>query len=177
MPRDFTVIYTHPRGATATFIYQGGELSALAKGLDAEQFWVFKQVKALLLRNEEHDLRLASRMMADYGFTAQVSQPLPDLLAPIAPARPAIRRAEDRPVTFRPPPRGDFPTANGIAGQISEMHWREATPPSELPPHRAKPLPMPVATPESDETPIVAWKPTPIHQISEIRWRESHGQH
>ncbi|MBA3824898.1 MAG: hypothetical protein H0X24_13505 [Ktedonobacterales bacterium] len=55
MATNYTVIYTHPSGGTATFIYEDGELSSLAKGLDAEQFWVFKQVKSLLLRNDEGD--------------------------------------------------------------------------------------------------------------------------
>jgi hypothetical protein len=74
MPENYEVIYTHPGGATATFIRQGGELDALAKGLDAEQFWVFKQVKALLVRNDAGDLDEANRLMASVGFTAHVRE-------------------------------------------------------------------------------------------------------
>ena len=59
MPENYEVIYTHPSGATATFIRQDGELDALAKGLDAGQFWVFKNVKSLLVRNDAGDRRLA----------------------------------------------------------------------------------------------------------------------
>ena len=47
MSENFEVVYTHPSGATATFIRHDGELDALAKALDAEQFWVFKTVKTL----------------------------------------------------------------------------------------------------------------------------------
>jgi hypothetical protein len=88
MPENYEVIYTHPGGATATFIRQGGELDALAKGLDAEQFWVFKQVKALLVRNDAGDLEEASRLMASVGFTAHVRE----LVAPQpAPSTAALR--------------------------------------------------------------------------------------
>jgi hypothetical protein len=74
MPENFEVIYTHPSGATATFIRQGGELDALAKGLDAGQFWVFKNVKALLVRNEEDDLAESNRLMSGIGFTPLVRE-------------------------------------------------------------------------------------------------------
>lgn len=74
MPENFEVIYTHPSGATATFIRQDGELDALAKGLDAGQFWVFKNVKALLVRNEESDLAESNRLMAGIGFTPHVRE-------------------------------------------------------------------------------------------------------
>ncbi len=69
MPENYEVVYTHPTGATATFIRHDGELDALAKALDAEQFWVFKNVKSLLVRNEPGDLEEANRLMAEIGFT------------------------------------------------------------------------------------------------------------
>lgn len=72
MPENYQVIYSHPSGATATFIRQEGELDALAKGLNAEQFWVFKNVKSLLVRNDAGDLGEASRLMAGVGFVATV---------------------------------------------------------------------------------------------------------
>ena len=53
------------------------------KGLDSEQFWVFKNVKALLARNDPGDLREAQRMMEGMGFTALVREitVAPDLAA------------------------------------------------------------------------------------------------
>ena len=69
---DYEVVYTHPSGATAIFTRQDGSLDAVARGLDSEQFWVFKNVKALLVRNEEDDLGEATRLMAGIGFTARV---------------------------------------------------------------------------------------------------------
>ncbi|MGH2514506.1 MAG: hypothetical protein ACRDHP_02520 [Ktedonobacterales bacterium] len=84
MPENYEVMYTHPGGATATFIRHDGELDALAKGLDAEQFWVFKNVKALLVRNEEDDLAEASRQMRQIGFVAAVRElraPVPAAVA------------------------------------------------------------------------------------------------
>lgn len=74
MSENFEVVYTHPSGATATFIRHDGELDALAKALDAEQFWVFKNVKTLLVRNEEGDLAESNRLMAQIGFTATVRE-------------------------------------------------------------------------------------------------------
>ncbi len=74
MADNYEAIFTHPTGATATFVRQGGELDALAKGLDSEQFWVFKNVKTLLARNEPGDLREAQRMMEGMGFTALVRE-------------------------------------------------------------------------------------------------------
>ncbi|MGZ3664879.1 MAG: hypothetical protein ACXVDA_10395 [Ktedonobacterales bacterium] len=74
MSENYEVVYTHPSGATATFIRHDGELDALAKALDAEQFWVFKNVKALLVRNDEGDLADANRLMAQIGFTATVRE-------------------------------------------------------------------------------------------------------
>ena len=85
MPENYEVIYTHPSGAMATFIRQDGELDALAKGLDAGQFWVFKNVKALLVRNDQGDLEESSRLMAGIGFTALVREivaPRPVEVAP-----------------------------------------------------------------------------------------------
>ncbi|HKW23290.1 MAG TPA: hypothetical protein VJO13_18040 [Ktedonobacterales bacterium] len=85
MPENYEVIYTHPSGATATFIRQDGELDALAKGLDAGQFWVFKNVKALLVRNDQGDLEESNRLMAGIGFTALVREivaPMPVEVAP-----------------------------------------------------------------------------------------------
>ena len=85
MPENYEVIYTHPSGATATFIRQDGELDALAKGLDAGQFWVFKNVKALLVRNDETDLEESNRLMAGIGFTPLVREivtPRPVEVAP-----------------------------------------------------------------------------------------------
>jgi len=68
---SYEVIYTHPGGAVVTFVRQGGELDALAKGLDSEQFWVFKNVKALLARTDEGDLEEAGRLMAGLGFSSR----------------------------------------------------------------------------------------------------------
>ncbi len=88
MRENYEVIYTHPGGAVATFTRQDGELDALAKGLDAEQFWVFKNVKSLLARNDAGDLEEATRLMSAIGFTSVVR----DIVAPtpaVAPAREA----------------------------------------------------------------------------------------
>jgi hypothetical protein len=74
MPENYEAIYTHPGGATATFIRHDGELDALAKGLDADQFWVFKNVKSLLVRNEPGDLADASRQMRQIGFVPSVRE-------------------------------------------------------------------------------------------------------
>jgi len=68
---NYEVIYTHPGGAVVTFVRRDGELDALAKGLDSEQFWVFKNVKALLARNDDGDLAEASRLMAGLGFASR----------------------------------------------------------------------------------------------------------
>ena len=86
MAEDYEAIYTHPSGAMAIFTRRGGSLDAVARGLDAEQFWVFKTVKALLVRNDEEDLAEATRQMAAIGFGAQVRT-----LEPLAPgAVPAV---------------------------------------------------------------------------------------
>lgn len=79
MRENYEVIYSHPGGAVATFTRQDGELDALAKGLDAEQFWVFKNVKSLLARNDAGDLAEATRMMSGIGFTGMVR----DIVAPV----------------------------------------------------------------------------------------------
>jgi hypothetical protein len=86
MRENYEVIYTHPGGAVATFTRQDGELDALAKGLDAEQFWVFKNVKSLLARNDAGDLEEATRLMSAIGFTAVVR----DIVAPVPAAAPAL---------------------------------------------------------------------------------------
>jgi hypothetical protein len=80
MLENYEVVYTHPGGATATFIRHDGELDALAKALDSEQFWVFKNVKALLVRNEAGDLEESNRLMGAIGFThtvREVTRPQP----------------------------------------------------------------------------------------------------
>ena len=77
---NYEVVYTHPGGAVATFTRQDGEMDALAKGLDAEQFWVFKNVKSLLARNEGGDLQEATRLMSGIGFSAKVRE----ITAPVA---------------------------------------------------------------------------------------------
>lgn len=92
MLENYEVIYTHPGGAVATFTRRDGELDALAKGLDAEQFWVFKNVKALLARNEADDLDQATRLMTGIGFSARVREiiaPTPAAAPTRAPAYPA----------------------------------------------------------------------------------------
>ncbi len=85
MLENYEVVYTHPGGAVATFTRQDGELDALAKGLDAEQFWVFKNVKSLLARNESGDLQEATRLMGGIGFSARVRE----IVAPVAPVAPS----------------------------------------------------------------------------------------
>lgn len=72
MPEDYEAVYSHPGGATAVFVRRNGSLDAVAKGLDSEQFWVFKNVKSLLVRNDEDDLAEATRQMEAIGFTARV---------------------------------------------------------------------------------------------------------
>jgi len=82
MPENYEVVYTHPSGATAIFTRHDGELDALAKALDAEQFWVFKNVKALLVRNDAGDLEESNQLMREIGFTANVrviTQPAPTI--------------------------------------------------------------------------------------------------
>lgn len=88
MAEDYEAVYTHPGGATAVFTRRDGSLDAVAKGLDSEQFWVFKNVKALLVRNDEGDLEEATRQMAAIGFRAQVRR-LEPVLARAAATQPA----------------------------------------------------------------------------------------
>ena len=93
MLENYEVVYTHPGGAVATFTRQGGELDALAKGLDAEQFWVFKNVKSLLARNEEGDLGLATSQMGAIGFSARVREIVTPVAAPATPVRAPVAGA------------------------------------------------------------------------------------
>lgn len=174
---SYTVIFTHPSGATATFIYENGEMSALAKGLDAEQFWVFKQVKSLLLRNEEDDLALAKAMMRQHGFEAQVMKPLPDLLAsPSAsiPGRPGV--AEDVPyIHYRrlPHTMDSFAMFTRPGTSHGEVHWREHAVVEPKPPHKVGALPLPEA-PQNAKTPVQPYV-TPAHVATthgEVHWRE-----
>jgi len=72
MHENFEVTYTHPNGASATFFRHDGELDAVAKSLDAEQFWVFKQVKSLLVRNDDGDIEQSNDLMRAIGFTSEV---------------------------------------------------------------------------------------------------------
>lgn len=89
MPEDYEAIYTHPSGATAIFTRRNGSLDAVARGLDSEQFWVFKNVKALLVRNDEEDLAEATRMMESLGFVARLRRLAPLATpAPVAVAEP-----------------------------------------------------------------------------------------
>ena len=180
MSSNYTVIFSHPSGATATFIYEDGEMSALAKGLDAEQFWMFKQVKALLLRNEEDDLQLASAMMRQLGFSAQVLQVLPDLLAsPQAIIPPNVGAEEDDGVyvVYRhlPDPREAFATFRRPGNSHGEVHWREHALPAAKPPHKVGALALP-ESPKHAEVPVKQWVPpqqlTPSH--GEVHWREEH---
>jgi|SRR5579863_4107669 len=85
MSDNYEAVYTHPGGATAVFTRHDGALDAVAKGLDSEQFWVFKTVKTLLVRNDEEDLDEATRLMAGIGFSARVRElALAPVRAPVA---------------------------------------------------------------------------------------------
>ncbi len=178
MPANYTVIFTHPSGATATFIYEDGELSALAKGLDAEQFWLFKQVKALLLRNEEGDLELAEAVMAKAGFTAQVTRPLPDLLAPPTPVRHKAATPEEAPVPvhYRSLHTDEFLPFRRYGTSHGEVHWRESEPPPAAPPpHRAPAMTVPATTDQSPQQEVKEWSvPRVSTSHGEIHWREEH---
>jgi hypothetical protein len=117
MRENYEVIYTHPGGAVATFTRQDGELDALAKGLDAEQFWVFKNVKALLARNDAGDLAEATRMMSAIGFTGMVRDivaPVPAVAGAPAPA-PAAHGAEAGAPHIHMPGPSYWPLALGIS--------------------------------------------------------------
>jgi hypothetical protein len=93
MLENYEVVYTHPGGAVATFTRQDGELDALAKGLDAEQFWVFKNVKSLLARNDAGDLEDANSQMGGIGFSARVREILAPTPAVAASREPAVAAA------------------------------------------------------------------------------------
>jgi hypothetical protein len=93
MPEDYEVVYSHPGGATAVFTRREGSLDAVARGLDSEQFWVFKNVKALLVRNDEGDLEEATRQMAAIGFGARVRRLEPALVGAAAGAGAAVATA------------------------------------------------------------------------------------
>ncbi|HEX8732470.1 MAG TPA: hypothetical protein VF725_10480 [Ktedonobacterales bacterium] len=121
MSDNYEVIYTHPGGAVATFTRQGGELDALAKGLDAEQFWVFKKVKSLLARNEEDDLDQATRLMAGIGFSARVREIVAPVAAAAAVAAPvaAAPAAEAHPAGIHLPGPSYWPLALAISVGIT----------------------------------------------------------
>ncbi len=176
MPKNYTIIFTHPSGASATFIYENGELSAMAKGLDAEQFWTFKQVKAHLLRNEEDDIAISQQMMARDGFTSQVLRPLPDLLAPVEEARPVMIDDDDEEepeIHYRRP----LGTEATLYQQqtVDEIHWREGKVTPSVPPHRRPPVPVPERARAAATAPKVKeWQPAaePVQPVDEIHWRE-----
>lgn len=120
MPENYEVLYTHPGGATATFVRQDGELDALAKGLDAEQFWVFKNVKALLVRNDDGDLDEANRLMGGIGFAPMVRvlttpQRIPEIAAM---TQPVEMLAEDHHGIHLPNP-SFWPLALGISVAVA----------------------------------------------------------
>lgn len=172
MPKNYTVAYNHPSGASATFTYENGEMSALARGLDAEQFWTFKQVKAYLLRNDDDDLTIASQMMAKLGFTAHMMQPLPGLLAsePVARSSALASTEDESIIRYRRLPGFDVGTSK--VNTVSEIHWREG---DNLPPPPPRtPLAREVSQSVAESTPIVQWNPTgkKPQTVSEIHWRE-----
>lgn len=166
MLKNYTVIYSHPGGATATFIYEDGELSSLAKGLDTEQFWVFKQVKAYLLRNDEIDIAIASDMMAKMGFSSHIMNPLPDLLASPTAHDQSVSSDEAVQVFFRHIPEVvlEEPTSLGI----DEIHWREKHPSNDVPPHKAPPVKVAAVLRGHSVDNGAA----PATQIDEIHWHE-----
>jgi hypothetical protein len=174
MATNYTVIYTHPSGGTATFIYEDGEMSSLAKGLDAEQFWVFKQVKSLLLRNDEGDIALANAMMAQHGFTAQVMQPLPTLLTSPESlhTRPTINARAIPPVHYRRPPTESFPIFKRGGHGHGEVHWRESGHVVILAPHRTPNTP-PSATVSGTATTTEGVQQRAASHHGEVHWRES----
>jgi hypothetical protein len=121
MLEDYEAVYTHPSGATAIFTRHDGSLDAVARGLDSEQFWVFKNVKSLLIRNEEDDLDQATRLMASIGFTAHVRKlELVAAGAPVAASAGALAIA---------------PAAAGAVEHAAEAHGEHphAPPPSYWP--------------------------------------------
>jgi hypothetical protein len=128
MPEDYEAVYTHPGGATAVFTRRDGSLDAVARGLDSEQFWVFKNVKALLVRNDEDDLDEASRLMARVGFTAHVRKLEPVAVAvgavagapaiAVAPAYP-LEPAEAHAAHPHSPAPSYWPIITGVAVSIA----------------------------------------------------------
>jgi hypothetical protein len=126
MPEDYEAVYTHPGGATAVFTRRDGSLDAVARGLDSEQFWVFKNVKALLVRNDEDDLDEANRLMARVGFTARVRALAPVAVAAgvaapavaVAPAYP-LEPAEAHAAHPHSPAPSYWPIMTGLAVAIA----------------------------------------------------------
>jgi hypothetical protein len=173
MPRNYTVVYTHPDGGSATFIYENGELSALAKNLDPQQFWIFKQVKAYLLRNDEDDLQIATRMMAEYGFTAQIMNPLPDLLA----SPDELAEDDIPPIHYRTLP--SYAIRFSPVQTVSEIHWREEdrNKVSEMPPHKRPAVKVPSASQNDYQSTPKPYKPATNSKqtVSQIHWRENDG--
>jgi len=119
MPENYEVIYTHPSGATATFIRQDGELDALAKGLDAGQFWVFKNVKALLVRNDQGDLEESNRLMSGIGFTALVREIVAPRPVEVAPQPVYAAAIEEQRTGPHLPHPGYWPLLLAIAALIT----------------------------------------------------------
>jgi hypothetical protein len=123
MDEDYEAVYAHPGGATAVFTRRNGSLDAVAKGLDSEQFWVFKNVKALLVRNDEDDLAEASRLMAASGFVAHVRKLEPvavgaAVAAPAfapAPAYAAVEYAEAHGAHPHAPAPSYWPLLTGVS--------------------------------------------------------------
>jgi hypothetical protein len=172
MPANYTVIFSHPSGATATFIYEQGEMSALAKGLDPSQFWTFKQVKAHLLRNDESDLDTAIAMMAKVGFTAQVMRALPDLLAPIPAGGAEGQRGGEGGVPevhYRTLHADEFAPFKRYGHSHGEVHWRENGAVVPPPPHRAPALVVRGGVSQ----PLRQWQTSqPATTHGEVHWRE-----
>ena len=116
MPENYEVIYAHPGGAVATFVRQDGELDSLAKGLDSEQFWVFKNVKSLLARNDAGDLAESNRLMASIGFTPSVRViTAPEPVAPAIAREPIFVVAETTAHGVHLPGPSYWPLALGIS--------------------------------------------------------------
>ena len=122
MSENYEVIYTHPGGAVATFTRLGAQLDALAKGLDSEQFWVFKNVKSLLVRNEEGDLQQATSLMAGIGFSARVREivtPVAGAAAVAAAPAAAAPAVEAHPAGIHLPGPSYWPLALAISVAIT----------------------------------------------------------
>lgn len=127
MPEDYEAVYTHPSGATAVFTRRDGSLDAVARGLDSEQFWVFKNVKALLVRNDEGDLDEASRQMAAIGFAAHVRKLEPVMaraavgvaVAPAGGYEPVIEEAEEHAGHPHAPEPSYWPLFTGLSASLA----------------------------------------------------------